>query len=313
MLGDFLNKNINAVYGKVSTGGLIPDGVEVGFAQVEPNHLSAQRTSQVYAQLPAAADIEVLQQGQFVKYDYANEEVNFTGPGEWMLVFNEIKLYRDGQRDCEFAMIKDNYNARVYSPYDWTTATQKKVRYYGGNFVEGAITGGEANISERTLEFENKFKYVKTADTALDAEKTYYELTDGEYVEVETPDVEDIKNYFEKTTVKFGLDKVTIPGDYYEVHYNDDPFGIEGVYKEKMMKEGTTMVPRVFKTNVGDIFTTNAILDEITPDLLGEELKIATANGFLGTEGDDTTMTWQVVKVYTMPDGQPGVKVMRIK
>ena len=29
-----------------------------GFGQVEPNHLSAQRTSQIYAQLPAASSME---------------------------------------------------------------------------------------------------------------------------------------------------------------------------------------------------------------------------------------------------------------
>ena len=56
----------------------------IGFGQVEPNHLSAQRTAQIYAQLPAADDIEVLENGQYVKYDYANGEVNFTGAGEWM-------------------------------------------------------------------------------------------------------------------------------------------------------------------------------------------------------------------------------------
>ena len=76
--------------------------VQFGYGQVEPNHLSAQRTAQVYAQLPANKDIKVLEQGQFVKYDYAaNEngigEVNFTGAGEWMLVYNEIKLYREEQ------------------------------------------------------------------------------------------------------------------------------------------------------------------------------------------------------------------------
>ena len=49
----------------------------IGFGQVEPNHLSAQRTSQIYAQLPANKDIAQLENGQFVKYDYANGEVNF--------------------------------------------------------------------------------------------------------------------------------------------------------------------------------------------------------------------------------------------
>ena len=41
---------------------------------VEPNHLSARRTGQIYAQLPANKDIKVLENGQFVKYDYLNGE-----------------------------------------------------------------------------------------------------------------------------------------------------------------------------------------------------------------------------------------------
>ena len=83
----------------------------VGFGQVEPNHLSAQRTAQIYAQLPAASSIKVLENGQFVKYDYAHDEVNFSGDGEWMMVFNEVKLYDDFWRESykDFAMIEENY------------------------------------------------------------------------------------------------------------------------------------------------------------------------------------------------------------
>lgn len=82
-----------------------------GFGQVEPNHLSAQRTSQIYAQLPADSSIDILENGQFVKYDYANKVCNFTGKGEWMMVFNEVKLYDAAWRESykDFAMQKDNY------------------------------------------------------------------------------------------------------------------------------------------------------------------------------------------------------------
>ena len=91
-------------------------------------------------------------------------------------------------------------------------------------------------------------------------------------------------------------------------HYNEDPFHIEGPYKEAMMPAGTAMVPRVFKTNVGDIFTTNTI--NATTLAVGDTLKVG-ANGIL-EPGTDDKMTWQVVKVYTMPDHQNGVKIMRI-
>ena len=89
----------------------------IGYGQVEPNHLSAQRTAQIYAQLSANKDINVLENGQFVKYDYLNNEVNFTGAGEWMMVFNEVKLY-DGWRETykDFAMVKSNYTDGIMTP-----------------------------------------------------------------------------------------------------------------------------------------------------------------------------------------------------
>jgi len=166
----------------------------IGFGQVEPNHLSAQRTSQIYAQLPANKNIAQLENGQFVKYDYANGEVNFSGAGEWMLVYNEIKLYDAPWResDKDFAMINTNY-------------------------------------------------------------------TDKE------------------------------------------------------------MTPRVFKTNIGDIYTTNCLekagargVETTMTDLAVEDELGINAQGFLDPSVT-TGIIFQVVKVYTMPDGQEAVKVMRIK
>ena len=238
--------------------------VEFGYGQVEPNHLSAQRTAQIYAQLPAAPSIAVLEQGQFVKYDYAKHtngigEVNFTGAGEWMLVYNEIKLYREEKMDCEFALIADNYQARIYSPYDYLNGTEKTYK-------------------ARNLNFEK--------DATIEVNGVSYPIDD---VTSDTP-------------------------DYYEYDWTNDPFEKLGKYSEHKMPAGTAMVPRVFKTNVGDIFTTNminetelAVGDLLTPQA-GEEGK-----GILAKAGaEDAAMKWQVVKVYTMPDGQKGVKIMRI-
>ncbi len=177
--------------------------VERGYGQVEPNHLSARRTGQIYAQLPAAAGIDMLENGQFAKYDYVKGEVNFGSEedaedaGEFMLVFNEVKVYEDRQGDADFAMLKDNYVARVYD-----------------------ATG-------------------------------------------------------------------------------------------KSMPPDTSMVPRLLKTNVGDIFTTNTIME--TDLAVGDKLTPG-ADGYLAKAGADTAdMVWNVVKVYTMPDLQKGVKIRRIK
>lgn len=186
----------------------------VGFGQVEPNHLSAQRTAQIYAQLPAKDDISILENGQYVKYDYPEGVVDFTGDGEWMMVFNEVKLYDDRWRESykDFAMIKENYTP-------------------GSDITHEGI----------------------------------------------------------------------------------------GPFKGQM-------TPRVIKTNVGDIYTTNAVGAGNTsgkaeyagiPLEVGDSLIVNATNGFLNkATADDlktADMVWQVVKIYTMPDGQPAVKVMRIK
>lgn len=184
----------------------------IGFGQVEPNHLSAQRTAQIYAQLPADDSIDLLENGQFVKYDYSQGKVDFTGKGEWMLVFNEVKLYDNKWRESykDFAMQKKNY------------------------------TPG----SDITHEGWGPFK--------------------GQ------------------------------------------------------------MVPRVFKTNIGDIYTTNCVGAANTAGdakydgielAVGEYVCPNDSTGYLVKEEsiDEKPMAWEVVKIYTLADGQPAVKLMRIK
>ena len=246
MFSDFLKKHITSQ----------ASYVEFGYGQVEPNHLSARKTGQIYAQLPAAKDINVLEQGQFVKYDYAKGVCDFNGPGEWMLVFNEIKLYRDNQWDCEFAMVKDNYQARIYSPVSADTNWEKQSRYYNGVDNEG-------------------------------------------------------KSSIEVNGKTYAYDDVTAKPDMYEPYYTEDPYHIESKTEVQKMPEGTTMVPRVLKTNVGDIYTTNTINEAELA--VGDILTPQAANGILAKEGAESAdMKWQVVKVYTMPDHQKGVKIMRI-
>ena len=69
MFGDFLNSHLGAIelaqgVNAQSQAAVSKNGyVEFGYGQVEPNHLSAQRTGQIYAQLPANPDILILEQG----------------------------------------------------------------------------------------------------------------------------------------------------------------------------------------------------------------------------------------------------------
>lgn len=275
MLRDFLQS-------KIKSQAKYP---EVGYGQVEPNHLSAQYNGKIYGQLPANKDIKILEQGQFAKYDYENGEVNFTGEGEWMLVFNEIKLYREFQRDCEFAMIKGNYSARVYSPVDEGTTNDSygPTRFWQGNNPNA--------IGVKTEVKDGKVVY-----------------TPGTGDGFEVPDYTVASN---------------VP-DYWEMDdiNSTDPAQVLWMrlrsYREKAMKAGTSMFPRLLKTDVGDLYTTNMVNE--TELALGDKLyvgekgilcktKAETSASFAGS-GD---MIWKVVKVYTVPDHQRGVKLQRIQ
>jgi hypothetical protein len=166
-----------------------------GFGQVEPNHLSGIVTGQIYAQLPVDKETmgSIIENGRFAKYDYATGKVNLTGEGQWMLIYNEEKLYDERkQSHKDFAMIADD-------------------------FVDGEI------------------------------------------------------------------------------------------------------VPRLIATVVGDIFTTNAFgaADSDKAEVEGVEVSEGTkvyvgTDGYLALTGDEEGPVFKVVKIYTMPDGQSGVKLQRI-
>ena len=192
-----------------------------GYGQVEPNQLSAQKTGQIYASLPLASDVDILQNGEFMYYDYKSGTVTADGVGEPMLVFNEIKLYEPFWQTSykDFAMIRvgDNYVTSRLATED-----------YG----DGSETKGVAS--------------------------THSEWQAG--------------------------------------------YRMDGI------------APRLFKTNIGDIFTTNMVKtgveyhvgDVLTP------VKNSTTNT-LQLEVGTGNIEFVVAKVYTMPDGQDGLKLQRIK
>lgn len=213
------------------------DFTRVGYGQVEPNQLSAQKTGQIYASLPLDENVAVLQNGEFMYYDYVSGKViadDSTGVAEPMLVFNEIKLYEPFWRRSykDFAMIRvgDNYvtsKLAVNGPIE-------------GRYDDGALTVGVA------------------ANPA----------------------------------------------------HPDYPYRMDGI------------APRLFKTNIGDIYTTNMVktgVEYVVGNLLvpvkDNTSKTLILEKFSGAQPTDkpTGMAWAVVKVYTMPDGQPGLKLQRVQ
>ena len=70
------------------------------------------------------------------------------------------------------------------------------------------------------------------------------------------------------------------------------------------------IVPRVFKTDIGDIYTTNMVVDAEYAE--EDKLTVDTATGVLKAAGEATEFIWQIAKLTTMPDGQKAVKLVRI-
>ena len=83
------------------------------------------------------------------------------------------------------------------------------------------------------------------------------------------------------------------------------------------------MVPRLIATEIGDIYTTNTFVANTSntatvtatgiDPVVGTKFTVNSSTGYLrAATNADTTFIWKVVKDYTMPDGQRGVKLQRI-
>ena len=205
----------------------------IGYGQVEPNQLSGIKTGQIFASLPLDKEVKVLQNGEFMYYDYANGSVNATATAEAApepyLVYQEIKIYEDWLSYKDFAMIRvgDNYVTNNPAIGRLTSANTDGTVYGDGAETEGA----------------------------------------------------------------------SIDHSDYQAGYRMD--GI---------------APRLVKTNVGDVYTTNMVDEEGTYSV-GTVLTLKKTDRntlVLSPSGNITSVKFIVVKDYTMPDGQRGLKLQRI-
>lgn len=226
----------------------------IGYGQVEPNQLSAQKTGQIYASLKLDPEVDVLQNGEFMFYSYVDNMVTAqpTVEGqEPMLVFNEIKIYEDYLMLKDFAMIRvgDNYVTNRPAIGNITSANTDGTVYGDGSLTKGAS--------------------IKAYDPTVDND------------EIMDPEKDDVEVVLEGHT-EYG-------------------YRMDGI------------APRVFKTNIGDIYTTNMVEEGeyAVGDVLSPKFNEDTKTLVLSADGDLLTK-WVVVKCYTMPDGQPGVKLQRI-
>ncbi len=140
-----------------------------GFGQVEPNHLSAQTNGQIYAQLPASTALNILENGMFLKYDYAAGECNLTGKGEWMLVMNEIKLYDERKQGLkDYAMKKTDFMGGEMVPRLLRTEIGDiyTTNTFGANTSENSTVAGLSLDVGDLLKVNPATGYLQAATTA---------------------------------------------------------------------------------------------------------------------------------------------------
>lgn len=205
----------------------------IGYGQVEPNQLSGIKTGQIFASLPLDKEVKVLQNGEFMYYDYASGSVNATAEAnaapEPYLVYQEIKIYEDWLSYKDFAMIRvgDNYVTNNPAIGRLTSAN-----------TDGTVYGDGAETKGASIDHSD-----------------------------------------------------------YQAGYRMD--GI---------------APRLVKTNIGDVYTTNMVDEEGTYEV-GTVLTLKKTDRntlVLSSSGNIDSVKFIVVKDYTMPDGQRGLKLQRI-
>lgn len=128
----------------------------IGYGQVERQHMAAPHNGQIYAQLPALnADgtaITQLENGQFLKYDYANGKagIGTSGDGkEWFLVYNEEKLYDERyQMHRHFAMkAADMSDGKIYPRLLRT--------FVGDIFTTNTFKGPKGTVTDKEGEIDD--------------------------------------------------------------------------------------------------------------------------------------------------------------
>ena len=107
-----------AIYRKSADG--LTAGVDDGKrGVVEPNHLSAPRNGQVYAQYATVETMTELENGMYVKYNPTTGVLDTKGAvtGPWYMVFNEEKLYDERkQSHRDYSMKAEDFTDKKLYP-----------------------------------------------------------------------------------------------------------------------------------------------------------------------------------------------------
>lgn len=272
-----------------------------GYGQVEPNHLSAQRTGQIYAQLPVEAETladlvtpGIVQNGMFLDYDYAKNSVVASpsgGSALTMLVMNEIRTYADFLTPKDYAQVATGTTAGIglsnEAPVLYKSATLTNIEQASSGIITFAVT----NATSNSVTTGSVVSFSGLTSTVAPLNGTYTIATNAGL-----------------TSTINGVGTTTISS-------------VTTTSNIVVYAAGTasfnTVYPRMYKINVGDIITTNLVnsTNGLISDFAIGDVVTPAANGVLQkvAVGGTQSVLFRVAAITTTPDLQNAVKLQCVK
>jgi len=306
-----------------------------GYGQLEPNHLIAQRTGEIFAQLPFVGFNSIIsngdnavEQGMFLDYNYAAGAAQLpgaTGGGKLtMLVYNEIRLYGPFLTNKDFALFPTPSSGLTSTnPIPGLAAAANNAFVNNTlviNVVDGGsgYTAGATNVSGGTITFSDggsaTFGLVINASGvaigATWATATVYTSSAISAISVPAP-------------TGAGGKSATVTAYFNQSLTNSVQTG-------STTSSQQVVYPRLYKLNIGDIITTNLVGDGTLADgtngatgragnlslsslAIGATLTVSTGGYLVAQSGATVGNLYKVVAQTTTPDLQPAVKIQCIQ
>jgi hypothetical protein len=309
-----------------------------GYGQLEPNHLVAQRTGEIYAQLPFVGFSSIIsngdnavENGMFLDYNYAAGAAQLPGATGGskltMLVFNEIRLYGPFLTNKDFALFPTPSTGLTSTNPIPGLAAAANNAFVNNTLVINVVDGGagytasQSNLTGGTITFSDggsaTFGLVSNA-SGVAVGATW--VTSAIYA---SSAISSIVVPAPITAASSGGKTATVTAYFNQSLTNSVQTG-------STTSSQQVVYPRLYKLNIGDIITTNLVGDATIADgsngaagragnlslsslAVGATLTVNIGGYLSAISGATVGNLYRVVAQTTTPDLQPAVKIQCIQ
>ena len=306
-----------------------------GYGQVEPNHLIAQRTGEIFAQLPFVGFSSIIsngdsavEQGMFLDYNYAAGAAQLPGATGGskltMLVYNEIRLYGPFLTNKDFALFPTPSSGLTSTnPIPGLAAAANNAFVNNTlviNIVDGGsgYTAGATNLAGGTISFSDG------------GSATFGLITNSAGVVTGATWLVNVVYASSAISAIAVNAPITVGGKTATATAYFNQSLTNSVQTGSTTSSQQVVYPRLYKLNVGDIITTNLVGDGTLADgtngatgragnlslsslTVGATLTVNIGGYLSASSGATVGNLYRVVAQTTTPDLQPAVKIQCIQ